>query len=310
MSIPPQRNTLFLEDAEVISHEAHAGAQYVLRVGAPECALRARPGTFAHIQCDPQLPMRRPISIMRVSAQAGWVDFLYKAVGTGTRLLAKREVGETISVLGPIGRPFQVHPERTRLLLIGGGVGMPPVIFLAESLRRDPNYRLLVLLGSEAPFPFPLRPSQILLPDFPDGVIAGIPLLDDWNIPSRLASLRGYPGCHRGLVTELAQSWLTSLDPKAHSSVEIFACGPHPMLQAVSAIAAEFGVPCQVSLEEFMACAVGGCAGCVVEVTTAQGPAMQRVCVDGPVFDAYQVFPAGSTGASVTTVRRAPNRPD
>jgi dihydroorotate dehydrogenase electron transfer subunit len=294
MSIRAQRDTLFLEDAEVESHEAHPGAQYVLRVRAPECALRARPGTFAHIQCDPQLPMRRPISIMRVSAQAGWVDFLYKAVGSGTRLLAKSKVGETVSVLGPIGRPFQVHPERTRLLLVGGGVGMPPMIFLAESLRRDPSYRPLVLLGSEAPFPFPLRPSQILLRGLPDGVIAGMPLLDDWNIPSRLASLRGYPGCHQGLVTDLAQSWLSSLEPKDHSSVEIFACGPHPMLQAVAAMASELGLPCQVSLEEFMACAVGGCAGCVVEVATAQGPAMQRVCVDGPVFDAHQVFPSAS----------------
>ncbi len=291
MNMQSERNTLFLEDAEVISQEAHPGEQHMLRVRAPECARSARPGSFAHIQCDPQLPMRRPISIMRVSAQVGWVDFLYKAVGRGTRLLAQRKTGETISVLGPIGRPFQVHPERPRVLLIGGGVGMPPIVFLAESLRRNPNYRPLVLLGSEAPFPFPLRPSQILLKALPDGVIAAMPLLDDWNIPSRLASLRGFPGCHQGLVTDLARNWLSALDSQAHSGVEIFACGPHPMLQAVTTLAAEFGLPCQVSLEEFMACAVGGCAGCVVEVNTPQGPAMQRVCVDGPVFDAYQVFP-------------------
>jgi dihydroorotate dehydrogenase electron transfer subunit len=73
--------------------------------------------------------------------------------------------------------------------------------------------------------------------------------------------------------------------------VEIFACGPHPMLEAVSELARDFSVPCQVSLEEFMACAVGGCAGCAVQVRTADGIAMRRVCVDGPVFDAAQVFP-------------------
>ena len=72
--------------------------------------------------------------------------------------------------------------------------------------------------------------------------------------------------------------------------VEVFACGPHPMLAAVAALAREFALPCQVSLEEFMACGVGGCAGCTVEVRTTAGPAMKRVCVDGPVFDAQQVF--------------------
>ena len=73
-------------------------------------------------------------------------------------------------------------------------------------------------------------------------------------------------------------------------NVEIFSCGPHPMLEAVSKLAKDFNLPCQVSLEEYMACAVGGCAGCVVEVQTESGPAMKRVCVDGPVFEAQTVF--------------------
>jgi dihydroorotate dehydrogenase electron transfer subunit len=91
-------------------------------------------------------------------------------------------------------------------------------------------------------------------------------------------------------VTELARHWLESLDEEARKEVEIFSCGPHPMLEAVAKLAAEYALPCQVSLEEFMACAVGGCAGCVVEVRTPAGPAMKRVCVDGPVFDARTVF--------------------
>jgi dihydroorotate dehydrogenase electron transfer subunit len=73
-------------------------------------------------------------------------------------------------------------------------------------------------------------------------------------------------------------------------TVEIYSCGPTPMLKAVAAVAREFGLPCQVSLEEYMACAVGGCAGCTVRVNTDQGPAMKRVCVDGPVFEASTVF--------------------
>jgi dihydroorotate oxidase B, electron transfer subunit (EC 1.3.3.1) len=105
-----------------------------------------------------------------------------------------------------------------------------------------------------------------------------------------LASFAGFPGCYEGYVTDLAATWLATLDATELANVEIFACGPTPMLKATAAVARRFNVPCQVSLEEFMACAVGGCAGCAVRVETPQGPAMKRVCVDGPVFDAEAVF--------------------
>jgi len=290
MSDQSRRGTIGLETAQILSHQPHAGEQYVLRVQAPECAADAKPGQFAHLACDPLLPMRRPLSIMRVNPQQGWVDFLYKMVGQGTALLTQRKAGETISLLGPIGQPFKADPSRPRTLLLGGGVGMPPMVFLAERLKQDRVYQPLVLLGSEVPFPFNQRPSQIMIPGMPEGVIGTMPLLEDWGIPMRLASLQGYPGCFEGYITELAHYWLDTLDEQQRSEVEIFACGPHPMLEAVASLAKQYDLPCQVSLEEFMACAVGGCAGCVVEVQTAQGPAMKRVCVDGPVFDAYSVF--------------------
>ena len=167
---------------------------------------------------------------------------------------------------------------------------MPPMIFLADAIRREKGFEPLVILGSEVPFPFDPRPSQLLVPGMPDGVIATMPLLDDWGVACRLASLQGYAGCHEGYVTDVARLWLEALDPGALGEVEIFSCGPHPMLEAVVALAREFKLPCQVSLEEFMACAVGGCAGCAVEVRSDDGPAMKRVCVDGPVFDGYRVF--------------------
>ena len=167
------------------------------------------------------------------------------------------------------------------------------MVFLAESLkeRTDAEWKPLVLMGSEIPFPFPTRPSTILVPGIPDGVIACMPLLDGWNVPSRLATLAGFPGCFDGYITDLAAAWLSSLDERALAEVEMFACGPTPMLQATARVARRFGVPCQVSLEEFMACAVGGCAGCAVPVVTDAGLAMKRVCVDGPVFDANAVYP-------------------
>jgi len=299
------RNTIFVEDCEILSHTAFDGDQYIMRVHAPKIAANAKPGSFAHLSVHPLRPMRRPISIMRVNKQQGWVDFLYKKLGEGTALLAERKVSEQINIMGPIGKAFELNAKRKRPLLIGGGVGMPPMIYIAEhcyQLNRaqlnqeqantvqTANYEPFVILGSEVPFPFTAKPSEIIVPGIPDGVIAGMPLLDDWNIPSRLASLQGYAGTFDGYVTDLARHWLNALSEEQRSEVEIFSCGPHPMLEAVAKLAKEFDLPCQVSLEEFMACAVGGCAGCVVEVKTEQGPAMKRVCVDGPVFDAYSVF--------------------
>jgi dihydroorotate dehydrogenase electron transfer subunit len=117
-----------------------------------------------------------------------------------------------------------------------------------------------------------------------------MPLLEEWGIPSRLASRSDFPGCFAGVVTELADAWLATLGEAELKQLEIFACGPNAMLEASAKLARRYGVPCQVSLEEFMACAVGGCAGCTVLVRTPAGPAMKRVCVDGPVFDAYAVF--------------------
>ena len=292
-----ERGTIFLEQARVIAQLACDAGQFVLRVAAPRCAAHAAPGSFAHLSCDATIPMRRPLSIMRADARAGWIEMLYKVVGRGLQALAARQPGDTVSVLGPIGRPFEPHPERPRTLLVGGGVGIPPMVFLAERLQQATvaagaarAWKPLVLMGSEIPFPFRLRPSTLIVPGIPDGAIAAMPLLDEWGVPSRLASRSDFPGCFPGFVTQLADAWLKSLGEKELGEVEIFACGPTPMLEVTAQLARRFQVPCQVSLEEFMACAVGGCAGCTVQVRTPEGPAMKRVCVDGPVFDAYTVF--------------------
>lgn len=288
----PHRATIELENTDVLSNDAYDGHQYVMRLSAPSIAARCLPGSFVHLQCDADLHMRRPMSIMRASKRAGWIDILYKAHGRGTRLLATRQTGDSLSTLGPIGKSFRLSDYRPRPLLIGGGVGIPPMIFLAEHMRASgQNLEPLVLMGSEIPFPFTARPSQIMVDGMSDGTIAAMPLLDDWGIASRLASGEGFAGCYDGFVTELARSWLehsgTHLD-----DVEIFACGPTPMLRAVAELAGSFALPCEISLEEYMACAVGGCAGCTVKIKTPDGPAMKRVCVDGPVFDAASVvFP-------------------
>lgn len=286
------RGTIFVEDGEVVEQVAYPADQFIIRVRAPRCAESARPGSFAHITCDPELPMRRPLSIMRADPATGTVDFLYKIVGHGLALLAQREPGDSVSVLGPIGQPFRPDPTRPRALLIGGGVGIPPMLFLAERLAADPDtpWQPLVLMGSEVPFPFELADAgkHHHLPAAATGALAA---LQAAGVPSRLASAAGLAGCFDGFVTGLAEAWLSGLGEEELAESAVFACGPTPMLAATAKVAERFGLPCQVSLEEYMACAVGGCAGCTVPVRTPDGVAMKRVCVDGPVFDAAAVFP-------------------
>ena len=292
MKHPESRNTLHVEQAELLDHIAYEGDQHYMRLHAPLTAALAKPGSFIHMQCDSKLPMRRPRASMRTDNNSGWIEILYKSHGVGTERLAKRTVGETIDLIGPIGMPFRMTQYKKYPLLIGGGVGIPPMVFLAEHMKKTTKgIKPFVIMGSEVPFPFSIKPSQIMLDGIPEGVIASMPLLDDWGIPSRLTSLQDYTGCYDGYVTDLAIHWLDSLDQETLKEVEIFSCGPTPMLKAVSQMAHRYGLACQVSLEEYMACAVGGCAGCTVLVTTEQGPAMKRVCVDGPVFEAASVFP-------------------
>jgi dihydroorotate dehydrogenase electron transfer subunit len=282
------RGSIFVEDGELLSNESFPGEQYIMRIRAPKCAAAARPGSFVHIRCDEALPMRRPLSIMRASED--WIEVLYKVVGEGLHLLARKAPGDSIEVLGPIGQPFTPSPERPNCLLIGGGVGIPPMVFLADKLReKAEQWNPLAILGSELPFPFTLQASSLPTPWASADVNSAMPLLESWGIPSRLTSMSGFDGCLRGYVTDLADQWLASLSSSELATTELFACGPTPMLKAVADLAARYELPCQVSLEEFMACAVGGCAGCTVSIETPEGPAMKRVCVDGPVFDAATV---------------------
>jgi dihydroorotate dehydrogenase electron transfer subunit len=282
------RDTIFLEDGEVLATTSFPGEQFIMRVRAPKCAAAARPGSFAHITCDESVPMRRPLSIMR--ARGDWIEILYKTVGGGLRQLSRKRPGDEISVLGPIGQPFVFTPERPNTLLIGGGVGIPPMVFLADGLRAASNtYRPLAILGSEIPFPFDLLASRVPTPWLDDSISSTMPLLESWGIPCRLATLSGFNGCFDGYVTDLADQWLSTQSAEELARTEVFACGPTPMLRAVAELAAGYELPCQVSLEEFMACAVGGCAGCTLPIRTPEGLAMKRVCVDGPVFDAATV---------------------
>ena len=285
--VKTHRDTISVNDCQVLAHYQFEADQYIITLESKEIADSTRPGQFVHLSVSGMLAMRRPISVMSVDADNGTFDLLYKIVGEGTKQLADRKIGDVLSVIGPIGNGFELT-DRKIPLLIGGGVGMPPMIAIAQKIKDNAYYNPYVILGSEVPFPF--EASQSSLNGFNSSKFYTMPLLEEWRVPCGLASLQDYEGVYKGYVTDLAREYLDSLSSNDLKEVEIFTCGPNPMLEAVSKLANEYNLPCQASLEEFMACAVGGCAGCVVEVATENGPAMKRVCVDGPVFDAKTVF--------------------
>lgn len=277
------RGTIYSVEAEVLKQTAYPGGQYIARLHAPDCARTATAGAFVHVQCTPGIPMRRPLSILRANAAEGWVEVLYKVVGHGLGALARVEPGETVRVLGPIGQGFHPDPARPAAILIGGGVGIPPLMFLAEVLAHSPGIRWepRAFFGSELPFPFDVNVGR-----------GTLRLLDDWKVPSQLASNAGLNGCQPGLVTDLARTWIAAQPTARHARMVLYSCGPTPMLKAVQRVANEFSIPSQLCLEEFMACAVGGCAGCVVPVVIDGQRQMKRVCVDGPVFDGATIYAA------------------
>ncbi len=278
------RNTIFEEQAKVVANIHHPGDQFILRLKAPKTAQYAKPGQFVHLRVSPDRPLRRPISIMLTHLEKGTIDLLVKVVGDGTRALRDREVGEMLPMLGPIGRPFDLSDTARRYVMIGGGVGIPPMIFAADALNGQAG--MVVFAGSEVEFPFALKPSQFLLPGVGGNTILGIASLEDRGIPSRLASNAGLYGCYAGYVPDLARDYLTALDAAERSRCTLLACGPHPMLHAVARLGRELDLPTQLSLEEYMACGIGGCAGCVVKTLEKDGEHYRRVCVDGPVFPA------------------------
>ena len=150
-----------------------------------------------------------------------------------------------VELRGPGGQPLRLNPSRPRLLLIGEGAGIGPTLFVAELSHQAP-WRPLVLLGSTSlPFPFRPRPSVIVVPGIPTGIIACMPLLEEWGIASRLASTLDLPGCFEGSAVALADAWLGSLTASELAEVEIFPNGPASMVGAALELAGRYGVECQ-----------------------------------------------------------------
>lgn len=276
------RNIIFEEQAEVLANVSHEGEQCIMRLHAPKTAKAAKPGQFVHIRVSDTLPLRRPISIMLTDPKRGTIDLLYKKIGEGTHQLGERKIGDILPMLGPIGKPFDITDTSKRYVLIGGGVGVPPMIFVAEQLNGKADK--ILFAGSEVAFPFALKPSTFILPGVKGNTTLTISSLEDRGIACRLASNAGLYGCYEGHVPNLARDYLKALSEEERRRCVLLSCGPHPMLHAVAKLGRELDIPAQLSLEEFMACGIGGCAGCVVKTMENGQEKYRRVCVDGPVF--------------------------
>ncbi|MFP3981884.1 MAG: dihydroorotate dehydrogenase electron transfer subunit [Desulfobacterales bacterium] len=229
----------------------------------------ATPGQFVTIRLPDQAEplLRRPFSIHRLTAGDGdalHMEILYRIVGGFTRQLARQVPGNKLDMLGPIGHGFSVRHHEQPVAIAAGGIGVAPLVFLAERLKQagmDMN-RVMVFLGGRTG-------TDILC----EGIFSGL------GMQVSVATEDGTAG-KKGLVTEPMQKWLKKNNPGM-----IYACGPHPMLKAVGEIAKTRGIACEVSIETLMACGLGVCMGCAVSTNEA-GEGYRHVCKDGPVFDA------------------------
>jgi dihydroorotate dehydrogenase electron transfer subunit len=252
---------LIQELAPILSNEQVMRGVHLLTVKSSAIALGSSPGQFGMINCDRGLGrlLRRPISICRVSSEE--VAFLFAAVGAGTEWLARQQAAETIDILGPLGNGFALPAAPSRLLLVAGGMGIAPLIFLAHNASQS-AHQVKLLIGAKTAGLLP--PAQL----FPTGIEV-ITITEDGS-----AGLKGLVTAFLSLYTGWAD--------------RVYTCGPLPMYRAM---AAQFqdgrhSLPVQLSLEVRMGCGLGFCYACTIK--TRQG--LKQVCRDGPVFDMHDVL--------------------
>lgn len=250
----------------------------LLELAVPAAFKAASPGQFLHVRiedsCDPLL--RRPLSIHDVvphSKKSGLiVRILYEVVGKGTKLLSEKKPFSEVDCLGPLGHGFDLAGlEEKKVFIVAGGMGVAPLFFLAKKLiegRREKGEgrKIIVLIGARTKNDV-LREKEF----------------KDLGCDVHVATEDGSKG-FKGRVTELLKEILR--EAKGEDRKAICSCGPKNMLAAISDIARQKKMPAQVSLEEFMGCGLGACLGCVIRTTSGY----QRICHDGPVFDALEVI--------------------
>ena len=272
---------MYKQNCQIVENRNIAPGHWVLTLRSAEIARHAKPGQFVQLLCadgslDPLLG--RPFSFLDVAA--GHFSILYQVVGKGTELLSKAGKGESLRVLGPLGNGFASHKPLSTVILVGGGVGIPPLYHLAKFWIKNHAVKkenIHVFLGA--------RNKSLLLceKDF-----------QKLGVKVRVATDDGSKG-QKGFITPtVAQYFSQSTDRGAvrlaGSTPRIYACGPTPMLKAVSVLSVQFKIPSEVSVEVPMACGFGACLGCAIKVKADAGHRFAIACTEGPVFQGSEIL--------------------
>ena len=246
----------------ILRKENLAKDLYRFVLDCPEIAAIAQPGQFVHI-LPKGCTLRRPISICEIDRKTGTLTIVFAVRGEGTKEMAEIPEGAYVDMLAPLGHGFTLLPEAKRVLLVGGGIGTPPMLALAQYYGS----RAVMISG------FRSADAVILQKDFAAAGAGTILCTDD-----------GSAGLH-AMVTEPLLAEIKAAKPDL-----ICACGPTPMLRAVAELSMAQDVPCEVSLEERMGCGIGACLVCACKAKYENGETYSaHVCRNGPVFDAKEV---------------------
>ena len=262
--------------AMVLSNVELSPGYFRMRMTAPQELASSAPGQFLMLKVNDAIDplLRRPFGLFDVGsflpeysgcgAQV-YCEILYKVVGKGTKLLSALHHGDLVDLLAPLGKGFDLGPAGEEKVLVGGGVGLAPLYYLAKELKNRGEKVRLFAGGRN-------RDDILCITEF-----------ERLGVETYVATDDGTLG-ERGFVTQV-------LEPHLAPGTRIFACGPTPMLNAVAKMAQKSGVPCQVSMEAYMACGVGACLGCVMKGAnhTEETPDYRCVCKDGPVFDSFEL---------------------
>ncbi|MCX5702329.1 MAG: dihydroorotate dehydrogenase electron transfer subunit [Candidatus Omnitrophica bacterium] len=265
--------------AKLIYNKRVSGRYLHLAVEAPKIANVAKPGQFIEVRVSDGLEpfLRRPFSVH--SIRGGQIEILYEVFGRGTEVLSQRKPEESLDIIGPLGNGFDYKPQATghRLqVLVAGGMGVAPLTFLAERLKKlqapclsgrqaSSKLQALVLIGAKTK-------KEILCEKEFQNLGCEVKIATD-------DGSRGF----KGYVSNLLIKVLSTVDCRQST---IYACGPKPMLKEIARVSKKYNIPAQISLEEHMACGIGACLGCVVNTKNGY----QRVCKEGPVFDAEKII--------------------
>ncbi len=246
-----------IEDFTVIGHHWLNYENFLIELEAPEELPDIRAGNFAEVllKNSPGTFLRRPFSIFEVDKEKNSLTFYIKVIGKGTRYLGKLRKGEKLNIIYPLGNAFS-NPYHDKVLMVGGGSGIAPFVLLGRQLREK-GIRMTFLFGGR-------EKDNILMTERFEEFGKVFVTTEDGSVGEK------------GLVT---QHSILAKRPLEYGM--IYTCGPDPMMKAIAHIAKQHQIPCEVSLENTMACGIGACLCCIVETNTGN----KCVCTDGPVFN-------------------------